>query len=394
MIRPTTYILTAIAAILFAACSVEDDFGGSNGNKGKTIRIEVPVSIVTGDDIGTRLGDPGVDTECPPPKHVYVMAWVKTGKNEADEFTYAFTYMHSGDLTATDWTLLDKTSGYDARYELNSHILLNLTTPADNVFAKNEMIGRSFAFATSDALDTETIKNIVNGLCTGFNFNGTDETYTVEPITHAQGSLIDANLKNVELTCATWTTARLRDLYSTPSVDDGKVDILGIKNGQILYNSEDYKDEGIVVLHGDVRLYHVAAKYDFKWEVATAIQSTTAIEKITVKDLPTTCYLFHPAKNSALATKNNYIIGGTAADVASTINNGVVQSINPGNKWIGRESFYALQTVDGSFTYTVDFEDMDGTGPGTARPSITKSFTPVDKNDIFTGWYRINATVK
>ncbi len=89
---------------------------------------------------------------------------------------------------------------------------------------------------------------------------------------------------------------------------------------------------------------------------------------------------------------NSYIIGGLAtdADVANGINHGTAQAINPGNKWIGREYFYALQPSSSKIEYTVEFESIDGT---TTKAPVNASFAPAVPSSVFTGWYRINATV-
>lgn len=396
--RPTTYIIMALAATLLAACTTDDDY--SNPTSGKPLRLEVPISVVA-PQLGsaTRFGDPGIDTECPPPTDLYVLTWV-----QVSAATYEFEYIHRRNITTSAWTLLDKTSEHDARYELNSTIALDMTTPGTGIFGYNQQIGRTYVFATRKALTDAQVVAMIHSLdggdtvfdsFTGDNFGGGNEAkYKADNISAAVGAAIDGRLQTISMNCVGWNSAELRDLYSTPVAHDGKHDDRNITNGLILYNDVDYAAESISVLHGDVRLYHVAAKYDFKWEVAMALQSTTAVERITVSGLPTECLLFSPATNSASAPTNSYVIGGAAAEAAAPkINNGVAQPINAGNKWIGREHFYALQTASGSVVYTVDFEDVDGAAPGVRRASVNQTFTPYDKNDIFTGWYRINATV-
>ena len=128
---------------------------------------------------------------------------------------------------------------------------------------------------------------------------------------------------------------------------------------------------------GPVRLYHCAAKYDFTWEVAAALQGTTSLSSITLRNLPTTCRVFQPTQNPA-GTATRTVIGNAEAD----------NRLTPANQWIGRAYTYALQPPAGTVDYTVTFAGS------ASRPQKEASFTPALLNDTYTGWYRIIANIE
>ncbi len=355
-----------------------------------TTHLSVPISVMLSDGGGTRVGDPGVMEDMPTPDNVYVFLW-----KMVDKATYEFLFLRREGIKDS-WTYMDGDAEYDSRYELRDAIMVSdLTQVLDGAgFAINEVIGRSYAIATNVKIPEAELITMVNGLYAGvFDCVLTDDQYHVKGIKEATypAASLEAKVQGLEMNCSStaWNKEAFRDLYSSPAKQDGRVDVLGIANGLILYNTQE--NPGSRELHGDVRLYHTAAKVDFKWEVPASLQDMIAVRKITTTGLPVRCKVFNPTSNPTDAPVKNYIIGSdTEANMQAAINCGVLQPINPGNKWMGREYFYALQPAGGTITYTVDFESVDGI---TSKAPVNASFTPSVVNDIFTGWYRINATV-
>ncbi len=134
-----------------------------------------------------------------------------------------------------------------------------------------------------------------------------------------------------------------------------------------------------------VKLYHVAAKVDFTWEIPSSLRSTVEMEKIECSALPTTCKVFVPTDNPA-GTGTSLVIAPTTLSASTPAN-----YVNEGNKWIGRAYAYMLQPPSpGAVSYTVTF---GGTGQ---RPTSAGMITPptATYNTTFTGWYRVVADVK
>ncbi len=355
--------------VLLTACS-EDEAVAPQAEE--TITLEIPIywtPEVGGTERGGRVGDPGVDDECPTPPNIYIFTWLKE-----DETKYLLHYDKKENLRKEAWIPADDRSG---SYMLadNYSFVLRLPTPYNYNYENGYQVGRTYAIATGDGchLTDEQVRNI-----TGFDITAGETAETTIDILN--------RLENALLDTGEWTrNSFYRDLYSTPHNDDteylnGKFQTDGgikeeyfIKNGYIIYSTEiDPKNRS--VFHGDVHLYHAAAKIDFQWEVAADLRSTTAIESITVTGLPTTCRIFRPTQNPSDAATQSL-------------------AINDGNRWIGREYCYQLQPANGAISYSVAFKDVDG--DGTKKDAITPIFPkPVPFNEVFTGWYRIVATVK
>ncbi len=382
--KHTLYTLFVLLAFL-AGCSDDDASAPSAGRLTLRVPVEwIPDANGEHEGVKARAGDPGVDDLCPKPANIYVFSWLK--KNAA---SYEFYFAKEENLTDTDWELLEPNTAR-SRYQLRKHIELQLTKPETTGYSVNAQMGRTYAIATNRKLTTEELRAII-----GTDYASVLTESKAVNFNAASGAGIDGQLQEATFSTVpaagesgtAWTTEDFRDLYSSPADHDNAYDDNGIMNGYIVYNNTLYP--GVEVVQGAVRLYHVAARMDFQWEVATALWPTTAIKSIEVTNLPTLCRVFRPTGNPATNTTTH-----PARSYRMDASN-PVSPITPGNKWIGRQSFYHLQPADATIDYTVTFEDLIPTDAEPARASKSITFTPPGPvHQVFTGWYRIVATVE
>lgn len=181
----------------------------------------------------------------------------------------------------------------------------------------------------------------------------------------------------------------LGNLYSTPLslMGGGDSDAAAAGLSGAFLNNGTYTvindDDEISFLEDDrpTRLYHCAAKADFKWEVAEALQPAVSVSTITLSDLPTQLRVFAPTHNLA-----------ASASCSLLAISGAVNPLTIGNKWLGREYAYVLQPPttssadDGKLKYNVSF-----TG---GHLAVADRYSSPATNPVFTTWYRINADIK
>ncbi len=366
------------------------------------LEMNVPVRVYlnNGADSGTKgYGDPGKSDDIyATPRNLYLFSWIEVPGTGSK--TYQFYFAKREGLTADDWITWGQENTSTARYELKKPItlLLNVKNDQYSSYTKGTSVGQTYAIATVEkTFSSDELASIMNFI----SDNGSTFTYDNAKLieiddvnrhynTHyfkvdELSSNPKDKIQTLEIDCSNttnWPSAKLqdylRDLYSTPLGDDGKA--YDHANGEIYYEPGISGSNTGAVTHAAVRLYHAAAKIDFKWEVASVLQPTTAINSITVKSLPTLCKIFKPTENPTTNTTVYTIGSGSDANIP----------IVAGNQWIGREYFYALQPAGGAIDYTVTFKALNGS---TARAGINTTFTPVAVSDVFTGWYRILATV-
>ncbi len=353
-LRHKLLCLCALTLIL-ASCTNDDDFG-----KTAPLTLDVPVELVVSNmpvDGARAMGDPGMDGVLPPPANIYVFAWMQISSGQWNVYCGK-----TEGLTAGDW---EYTAGEDADFP-NSRYLLKKNVPvkfgSSSVTGAGDLtIGRIYAIAANRKFTDEQLRTML-----GAYSDAVGSSMAIQV-----SASPDATLQAVQAVFdSDWKSADYRDLYSTPAADTNvdENDENKLTNGEIKYIAADN-----AVKQGHIRLYHVAAKYDFTWEIDADLQSATSVNSITVTGLPTVCNIFKPTTNTA----------GTAQLSLTTADGG----INTGNKWIGRECIYGLQRADATLNYTVTFA-------GTAnRPQAERTFTPANPNTIFTGWYRVLATV-
>lgn len=339
-------LIPTLMGVLLASCSSEEPVGAKQG-----LRLSVPVQLVTSNvfEATSRVtGDPGLDDELAPPSNLYLFAWVQTASS-----AYELYYTAVTGLTPADWTytLGSTTEDADSRYQFKT--VLDLPFQSSVIAANHgDLIGRIYAIATQRALSETELQTIISP--------NTSVLASAESVELSASP--DAGLRNATLSLADWSSDELRDLYSNPLADTG-TDANQIGNGQIVCDSS----LSIRARCGTVRLYHCAAKVDFKWEMDASLRDSESVNRIVIRDLPTSCKLFAPTDNPAAETDNVTI--PTATDT----------------KWTGREYRYVLQPPTGAISYSVYFNQ--------GRVPTSKVFSPVIVNRTFTGWYRIVARI-
>ncbi len=368
--------LFLLLPLLFAACSADEPVPAPSHPAGS---FTIPITVTMNNGASTRLGDPGIDDELPPPGNVYVFVWKKC--KDANTDRYEFMLIRKEDIAESAWTPIDMGNATEERYRMEMKTVTSqkFTPATQGAYNENEVLGRAYAIATHKdrKISEGDLLGMVENLCNIDIDIIEDATLTnnvcfINNVSQTAINAFDAKLEAITLDCGEWTTEQLRDLYSSPIASDGRLDNTRLANGVIIYNST--LTTGAFEVFGDIRMYHAAAKVDFKWEVPATLQDKIAVKKITTQGLPTTCKIFEPTKNPE----------GSASQVITT---------NPGNKWIGREYFYALQPPTGTITYDVEFEDINANDSYTKSKISNATFTATPLSNVFTGWFRINATI-
>jgi hypothetical protein len=328
-----------------------------------TIPIEVYSS--SNNEVTSRAasqGDPGNDVVFEQPLYLYVYACVyeKDGSSSSYELlTETIKPAASGDDgSKTKWTLMDEDTK-DERWHKDVDVTFKITKEFDG--SDNAKVSRVYAIASRENLGSDG-KNLLPA-----TYNSTTDKSTVEAMT---------------LDLSTFTSAQLKDIYSTPLGDTNNGVITSTTNNSVT-----------TLTCSTVRLYHVAAKVDFTWEVASDKQSTTELASITCTGLPTTCKVFEPTNNPTQDASGNETNTGSCIVLGTEGATGVVNTVNAGNKWLGRAYAFMLQppaTSNGTINYEVTYS-------GSANKTETKSSITPDQttySKVFTGWYRVVATVE
>ncbi len=334
--------ISPLLAFLFAltACSSDE------ATAPREVTIDVPVDIYTAtpsaDFRSAQQGDPGNDATLKAPLYLYVYAYVSENSGSDYEVLVKTETIDEADL-ATAWTLQDA----DTRNE-RWHKNVRLTFQLARAF--NNDIGKSRVYAVASRTPLTALPTDVSAYTT------------------------TADIEAMTLNLASFTSDQLCDIYSTPA-RDRSTPAVSTDNGVIVSNGKS-------LTCSTVKLYHVAAKADFTWEVASTLRSAVEIAGIECTGLPTTCKVFVPTDNPA-GTGTSVVIGSSSQNPANLV--------NEGNKWIGRATAYVLQPPSpGTIAYNVTF---GGTG-GRAAHSGTITPSADTYNPTFTGWYRVVADVK
>ena len=347
MTKKLSLYIIALLTLMLTACS-ENDAEPAQATA-KTV-ITIPIQIVSSQStMQSRAGDPGLDDELQPPKYLYIWSWIQTTDDK-----YELYYQKMDNLTADDWTysLGNDSEDQNSMWELKSPVEMNFSGTPKNTASQ---VGRTYAIASSTALTTEQIEAVKP--------TNPDETKAAGDYIYSSSP--DNTIQSATADLSGWTSTALRDLYSNP-VGDTETDGNGYLNGRIMMKSNN-------PVCGTLRLYHCAAKYDFTWEIPTSLQTSVTIATITLNNLPTYCKFFEPTNNPGTTTASVSLLGGSSPN-----------AVTEGNQWIGRAYTYALQRPDAQLPYTVTFS---------GKSDVTKTFAPT-KNTVFTGWYRVIATVE
>lgn len=114
-------------------------------------------------------------------------------------------------------------------------------------------------------------------------------------------------------------------------------------------------------------LYHVAAKLDIIWNVEAANQANVKLSRLDVKNLKKTgCLAFQPLENIAPATDDDKYTES--------------YTIDPGQQWYGRHSFYVIPYGD-TFPATMTLYNN-----GSATKDVTINVEYKSAGSIFTPW--------
>ena len=364
-------IAGALALQLLAACSDDD-----TTQEMQTVTMTIPIEVYSSNnEVTSRAasqGDPGNDVVFEQPLYLYVYACVheKDGSSSSYELlTETITPASSGeDDSKTKWTLMGEDTK-DERWTKNVDVTFKITKEFDGT--DNSKVSRVYAIASREDLGSN-----------GKNLLPTTYTRTTDKST----------VESMTLDLSGFTSDQLKDIYSTPLGQNDNGVIKSTTNSSSSSSSSSGTTSSNVTLTcSTVRLYHVAAKVDFTWEVASDKQSTTELASITCTDLPTTCKVFEPTENPTQDGSGNPTNTGTCLVLGDKNTTGVVNEVNAGNKWLGRAYAFMLQPPStGKINYKVTY-------CGSANKTATKSSITPDQttySKVFTGWYRIVATVE
>ncbi len=333
-----------LALTMLTACSSDND-----DTTTREITLDIPIEIYSA-DLPSQVraasqGDPGNDASLEPPLFLYVYAYVSEGNGSSHELLKM--EFPETDGAAIGWKLVDEGTR-EERWQKIQRVTFTISSTFDPTIGNS----RVYAIASRTNLSTMLPEDILTK------------------------ATKDA-LESVTMDLSTLTSDDLKDIYSTPANDKS--------------NPVQSTDNGIIIKANDksltcstVKLYHVAAKVDFTWEVAQDLQSTVELKKIYCTGVPTTCAIFKPTENPATATTTSYVLSDVATDKPAV-------ATTPGNKWLGRACAYMLQPPSpGKINYTVEY---GGTG---SHANTTSSITPDAStySNVYTGWYRVVADVK
>ena len=346
-----------LMALTLVGCSSDDD-----EQRGQEVTLTIPIEIysanpeVQSSDAKTRVsqGDPGNDVVFEQPLYLYIYACVDETQNSTATYELLYKEFIYPSSTVQDY------SPYTWKLEDENTVKERWTKDVDVTFKITaELTDQSRVFAIASRDDLSSKLPTYQGTQTGAKYL--------------------SEVKTMTLDLSTFTSDQLRDIYSTPLGDDNNGVITSTTNSNVT-----------TLTCSAVRLYHVAAKVDFTWEVASKIQSTTELASITCTGLPTTCKVFEPTNNPK-GNGSCIVLGTSSSSSTSTTPSpsDPVNEVNAGNKWLGRAYAFMLQPpTDGKINYTVTFGGTSG------RNEKQASITPSTLNDVFTGWYRVIATVE
>ncbi len=324
-----------------------------NGATGmREVTLDIPVAIYSASNTMTSRaadqGDPGNDVTFKAPLYLYVYAFVSENNgNDYEVLTQTFTF--TKDELSTAWTKRNENTKEEQWYK-SVRVTFRLSRTFHNDIGKS----RVFAIASRDDL---------SGVLPA----------TTDVADYTSMSQIEAMTANL----SSFTSDKLKDIYSTPT-NDHSTPVASTDNGIIVGNDE-------TLTCSTVKLYHVASKVDFTWEIPASLRKTVELEKIECTDLPTTCKIFEPTNNPT-GTGTSLVIAPESLKSSSPAN-----YINDGNKWLGRAYAFMLQPPSpGTINYTVTF------GGKALRQNTNGSITPSSDaySNIYTGWYRVIADVQ
>ncbi len=301
----------------------------------------MPVVLrIPAQDVGTRTpGDPGLPEVFNKPEHAYV--WLVM-TNNSDEVTVNYRYWQ---LNQANWIL----EPYSGSFAASGDMVYRYNGDLTILLPSNRKTGRFYVAVSKDEITPSKTTG-----CTSEE--------------EVQGITFDAT--------PAWE--HLQDIYSTPY--NYYVGTTATYYGTV-------SDFASNVPQANLLLYHVAAKVDIQWQVSDDLQAAgyyiDNTNGITVTGLKTkNCLLFKPNENVGV---------GDNPDTHQI-------TINPGNQWIGRHSFYAIPYATGTDTgddkkYTISMT-VNGAGYNAGAKNLTVSVPYYSTTEPFTQWIRTDVNIK
>ena len=328
MRRRTLFLLFALPVILLTACQSGDTEEAVNSSMEMPVYFRIPAD---GGYTTRAIGDPGDfgdEFTKPTMLYLFVVTVPQTGDPQISN--------HTVNLTADNWQ--KTTVGTETYYEYTNTVKVTLP---ENIKAEQRKAIRVYAAVSPMTLD---------------NFSAVADEDGIRNLT-------------ADLPDDGHAYQYIRDIYSTPADHTTGTDYYGTVENPTASNPS-------VTL----TLYHVAAKIDIIWNVATDIQSSVRLRQVSLYGLRhEACRLFRPMKNTPAAT-NTYRTSVTT-DV--------------GSQWLGRHSFYVIPCVQTDMMplelhlWQDDDSSTDGFTQNIDIPMTETIFTPWVRQDIL-----INGRVK
>ena len=306
--------------------SCSDDCAVESAMRVDAGQLPVILRIPAFDNYSTRTaGDPGdydKTVNLPTRLYLYVVTEKEDGGTQLTSKTLA--------LSKTNWQ--PTTIGTEIFYEYPNSVKVDL--PSDIALDDRKAIrvyaaATPVAFAKIDAVEATTTEEALCNL-----------TFSLQPDDSGSYDYI-------------------RDIYATMAdytVDGEYYGTAQNPNAEIPYIS--------------LTLYHVAAKVDVIWNVATAMQPVVRLKQVALAGLRCEdCYLFRPMQNTP-PTSNTY---------QTTVTTDV------GTQWLGRHSFYMMPCIDlGNMPLEFHLWQSDDTSADGFEQNINISMTET----TFTPWVR------
>lgn len=385
--RPFVHIILILIAAAFQAACTND----AEQPAPQRVVLSLPIAVceTPTDDAALRdgrsTGDPGVSPLLPAPTFLYIWIDMTDGSSQR-----RLCFTKEDNIAPSNWQEFT-----DVIHRWECRRLLELP---EGIALKDGTTLQIYAIASQDDLSTNiTALNTPLGL--------TGELPQIVDYTAARLAALQSATFDLASWCDTDAATHSRalgNLYSTPLalMGNGNADATaaGITTDELLKNGTyTVVNNGGTMRLEEVhptRLYHCAAKADFKWEVPANLQPGVKVQSITLTGLPTQLRVFEPTHNPALGGDHTAcscpLLGASTTDPAP------VNILTPGNQWLGREYAYVLQppttvsTADGILSYDVTFTgrtpDSKNTLNGLSSPAAT--------NPVFTTWYRVSADIQ
>lgn len=348
--RHITTSLLAALLFTFAGCSTSEDIG--NGVEMVSMPIHLSIPATGFEDVTRTPGDPGTYEKFLLPEYAYIYLYTENATKVGNVVYKKLT------LNKENWTKAIYGGDGDSIYTYTGTAEINIPTERE--------VGRVYVAALGGGGDFDN-----GGEKDHFdneNATPTTEEGIKERKFYFRGNLVRDNLQN---------------LYSSPCELKNKE----INDEKVYYGTiEDIKSKTPSV---NMLLYHVAAKVDIQWNVATNEQRNVRLSLMDAEKLQQTdCFLFMPMKTEY--TDDGY-------DVS------VVDKFTPANQWSGRKCIYAIPAInkkDGKYYIRLRLQQNDDTkvspAEGYQNYGYNMAITPEQEsmNDVYTPWFRATINIK